>query len=31
VGIVNLWAAAHYFWGAQHVREDLVRATKYAS
>jgi MFS family permease len=30
VGIVNLWAAAHYFWGARHVREDLVRATKYA-
>ena len=30
VGIVNLWAAAHYFWGARTVREDLVRATKYA-
>jgi hypothetical protein len=30
VGIVNLWAAAHYFRGARTVREDLVRATKYA-
>ena len=30
VGVVNLWAAAHYFWGARTVREDLVRATKYA-
>jgi MFS family permease len=30
VGIVNLWAAVHYFRGARHVREDLVRATKYA-
>jgi MFS family permease len=30
IGVVNLWAAAHYFWGARRVREDLVRATSYA-
>ena len=29
VGIVNLWAAFHYFRGARTVREDLVRATRY--
>jgi MFS family permease len=30
VGIVNLWAAIHYFRSARTVREDLVRATAYA-
>jgi MFS family permease len=30
VGVVNLWAAFHYFRGARTVREDLVRATTYA-
>ncbi|HEY6923620.1 MAG TPA: MFS transporter, partial [Steroidobacteraceae bacterium] len=29
VGVVNLWAAFHYFRGAHTVREDLVRATRY--
>jgi len=29
VGVVNLWAAFHYFRGARTVREDLVRATRY--
>jgi MFS family permease len=29
VGIVNLWAAYHYFRAAHTVREDLVRATRY--
>jgi MFS family permease len=29
VGIVNIWAAFHYFRGARTVREDLVRATRY--
>jgi MFS family permease len=29
VGIINLWAAVHYFWAAKAVREDLVLATKY--
>jgi MFS family permease len=30
VGVVNLWAALHYFLGARTVRRDLVRATAYA-
>jgi MFS family permease len=29
VGIVNAWAAFHYFRAARTVREDLVRATTY--
>ena len=29
VGIVNVWAAFHYFRAARTVREDLVRATTY--
>jgi MFS family permease len=29
VGVVNLWAAFHYFRGARTVREDLIRATQY--
>jgi MFS family permease len=29
VGVVNLWAAFHYFRGAHTVREDLVRAARY--
>lgn len=29
VGIVNIWAAFHYFRAARTVREDLVRATRY--
>ncbi|MBX5459696.1 MAG: MFS transporter [Steroidobacteraceae bacterium] len=24
VGLVNLWAAAHYFWGARTIRENLA-------
>jgi MFS family permease len=23
VGLVNLWAAAHYFWGARTIRQNL--------
>jgi MFS family permease len=30
VGVVNLWAAFHYFRAARTVREDLIRATSYA-
>jgi MFS family permease len=30
VGVVNLWAAFHYFRGARTVREDLARAASYA-
>jgi MFS family permease len=30
VGLVNLWAAAHYFWGARTLRQDL-EATARAS
>jgi MFS family permease len=30
VGVVNLWAAFHYFRGARTVREDLIRATNYS-
>jgi MFS family permease len=30
VGVVNLWAALHYFLGARTLRRDLVRATAYA-
>jgi MFS family permease len=30
VGVVNLWAAFHYFRGARTVRADLVRASTYA-
>jgi len=29
VGVVNIWAAFHYFRGAHTVREDLVRAARY--
>ncbi len=29
VGVVNLWAAFHYFRAARTVREDLARATAY--
>jgi hypothetical protein len=29
VGVVNGWAAFHYFRAARSVREDLVRATTY--
>jgi MFS family permease len=29
VGIVNLWAAYHYYCAAKTVREDLIRATRY--
>jgi MFS family permease len=31
VGVVNLWAAFHYFRAARTVREDLVRATLYGA
>jgi MFS family permease len=31
VGIVNAWAAFHYFRAARTVREDLARATVYVS
>jgi len=24
IGLVNLWAAAHYFWGARTIRENLA-------
>jgi MFS family permease len=30
VGVVNVWAAFHYFRAARTVREDLIRATSYA-
>jgi hypothetical protein len=23
VGVINAWAAVHYFWGARTVREDM--------
>ncbi len=29
VGVVNIWAAFHYFRAARTVRDDLVRATRY--
>ena len=25
VGLVNIWAAAHYMWGARTLRTDLTR------
>ncbi len=30
VGLVNVWAAAHYLWGARSLREDLERTERLA-
>ena len=31
VGLVNVWAAAHYVWGARSLRQDLERTEKLAT
>jgi MFS family permease len=30
VGLINVWAAVHYFWGARSVREDLAATARAA-
>ena len=31
VGLVNVWAAAHYYWGARTLREDLAATERLAA
>jgi MFS family permease len=31
VGLVNIWAAAHYYWGARTLREDLAATERLAT